>query len=232
MRSESTSRRAEAGLALRTRNTRLSKPVGAQILRRVLRIVGTIVPDRNVGADSHDRAFVFDSRGAQPLPSGAAGVAWIQTDQGGLATGWRSTVGEHVQHDFDELTEAALTYAFRELAKFGDIYAFAVHRLTDDDTLLSLPAPEGGADHPASTSALGQLAREAREDTRTLRAIAIVADMRLEDGSDAIRVQLEHRNGYAIDVLARYSRRRFGRAPRYGPLSASEGTGVVWNRAL
>lgn len=143
-------------------------------------------------------------------------------------TSWRATVEEHVQRDFDELTSAALDYALHALGKLGEIYPFAVHRLTDGDTRLSMPTPNDGNEHPLSTDVLDWLVQEAQQNAQEIRAIAIVADLRLEDGADAVRVQLEHRNGHAIDVTARYRKSRFRRTPKYEPLSASVGAGEVW----
>lgn len=68
--------------------------------------------------------------------------------------------------------------------------------------------------------------------TRTrddLRAIAIVADVRTSDW-DAVRVELEHRDGHAIAVLLPYKKKRFGRGIAYGSLRAAAGTRRVWGQ--
>jgi hypothetical protein len=55
-----------------------------------------------------------------------------------------------------------------------------------------------------------------------------VADVRA-DGSDAIRVQIEHRKGHAMYVLMPYRKRRLKRGVEYGSLTAGSGTPQVWN---
>ena len=61
-----------------------------------------------------------------------------------------------------------------------------------------------------------------------LRAAAVIADVRLPDGGDAIRVELEHTEGLALTVLLPYSKKRFGRGIDYAPLQAGAGTRHVW----
>lgn len=61
-----------------------------------------------------------------------------------------------------------------------------------------------------------------------LRAAAVIADIRLPDGADAIRVELEHTEGPALTVLLPYSKKRFGKTIDYGQLSAATGTRHIW----
>jgi len=67
----------------------------------------------------------------------------------------------------------------------------------------------------------------ARQDA--LRAVALVADVRV-DGGDAVRVELEHRDGHALAVLLPYKKKRFGRVIEYGALGAGTAAPQVWTR--
>ncbi len=60
------------------------------------------------------------------------------------------------------------------------------------------------------------------------RACAVVADVRLPDGADAIRVELEHREGVAMAILLPYSTRQPGQRREYGPLSAAASDPRIW----
>lgn len=96
---------------------------------------------------------------------------------------WRAAAGEHVERDFDELTSAALHFARHGLGKFGEIHPFAIHRMTDGDTVLSMPTSSDTGEYPQPTDVLDWLVLEAQQSAQHLRAIAIVADLRLEDGT-------------------------------------------------
>ena len=47
--------------------------------------------------------------------------------------------------------------------------------------------------------------------------------------SDAVRVELEHRDGHAISVLLPYKRKRLRRGLDFGDLSAGPGERRVWS---
>jgi len=66
------------------------------------------------------------------------------------------------------------------------------------------------------------------ECVQSLRAIALVTDVRLAE-SDAVRVELEHREGRALAVFLPYRKKRVRRGIEYGNLSAGPGTQQVWS---
>jgi hypothetical protein len=69
----------------------------------------------------------------------------------------------------------------------------------------------------------------ARRNRDELVAVAVVADVRLVDeGGDAIRVQLEHRDGVALEIAAPYRRQRLRRRAEIGELRLGEAETRVW----
>ena len=59
------------------------------------------------------------------------------------------------------------------------------------------------------------------------RAVAVVADARTAD-SDAVRVELEHREGTCLFVLQPYSRSRLRKKVTFGAMSVSVGERHTW----
>jgi len=72
------------------------------------------------------------------------------------------------------------------------------------------------------------LSRATASSATGLRAVALVADVRAV-GSDAIRVEIEHREGQAMFVLMPYKRRRLKRGVDYGDLTAGAGHPQIWS---
>jgi len=60
--------------------------------------------------------------------------------------------------------------------------------------------------------------------------VAFVADVRVE-GSDAVRVELEHAEGVAIVFLMPYSRSRFKKSLTFSEPNASAGQRRIWTSA-
>ncbi len=87
-------------------------------------------------------------------------------------------------------------------------------------------ADPGLGDHPASDEVLALLYDGARTNASKARAAAIVADVRA-NGSDAVRVELEHREGVALVVLLPYKRSRFKKLS-FGQMSVAQGQSRIW----
>ena len=62
--------------------------------------------------------------------------------------------------------------------------------------------------------------------TQELRAAAIVSDVKLGSGEDAIRVEIEHREGGVLAVVLPY--KKSGRNVTYGNLAALPGERRIW----
>ena len=91
-----------------------------------------------------------------------------------------------------------------------------------------MAAGDTGEDRPPSQLVLDLLVQGYREQRDGLRAIALVADVRA-DGSDAIRVEIEHREGQAMFVLMPYRKRRLKWGIDYGDLAAGAGSPQIWS---
>jgi hypothetical protein len=145
---------------------------------------------------------------------------------------WREAATREAQDDLDGLLNAALPFAQQMLDEDGEFYPYGV-ALTDSGEVQML-AGYGGGEQPTSAAILETLVaglrgdRETSGDRETIRAAALVANVRAKD-SDAVRVELEHRDGHAIIVLLPYQEKRFGRGIKYGSLTASPGSRQIWD---
>lgn len=88
--------------------------------------------------------------------------------------------------------------------------------------------PDADNDRPASADVITACRTTLAERRDQLRAAAVVADIRLPDGGDAVQVELEHTEGPALTVVLPYSKKRFGRDIDYGQLRAAAGNRHVW----
>ena len=90
-------------------------------------------------------------------------------------------------------------------------------------------ADPGLGEHPESQAVIDSLYSGIVGDRDALRAVAVVADVRA-DGSDAIRVRFEHRDGGpAMEILVRYAKKRFRGGIEYGATSVSGTERQVWS---
>ena len=142
-------------------------------------------------------------------------------------TPWRDTASQQAQDDLDGLLEPALGFAQQQLDKHGEFYPYAV--VVDADGQPRMVAADTGDDRPASPDLITTLFSTLSDERSSLRAAAIVADVRLpEANSDAIRVTLEHSERVALTVLLPYRIRRLGRGVDYGNLQAGAATAFIW----
>ncbi len=142
-------------------------------------------------------------------------------------TPWRDTASQQAQDDLDGLLEPALGFAQQQLDKHGEFYPYAV--VVDADGQQRMVAADTGDDRPASPDLITTLFSTLSDERSSLRAAAIVADVRLpEANSDAIRVTLEHSERVALTVLLPYRIRRLGRGVDYGNLQAGAATAFIW----
>jgi hypothetical protein len=61
-----------------------------------------------------------------------------------------------------------------------------------------------------------------------LDAVAYVDDGRLASGSDAVRIDLEHRDGHTLEIVTPYRIKRLGRGVETGQMSVSGGVRRIW----
>ena len=139
---------------------------------------------------------------------------------------WRDAAAPVVQQDLDDLFDAALRAASQFLVRHGEFFPFGWW-IKDDDMALFAADP-GIGEQPSSHEVVRALAEAADAERERLRAVAIACDVVLPDGGDAVRVQLEHREGVALEVLVPYRRRRFSRKLTHGEMKVSSGDARLW----
>ena len=139
---------------------------------------------------------------------------------------WRESASQEAQDDLDGLLDAALPFAQDMLAEHGEFFPYAMSLSTDGEEAIVAGDP-GTGERPASTDVLSVLVSGLRAQRERLRALVILSDVRL-DGADAIRAELEHREGQAMAIFLPYKRRRFGRVVDYDDLRASAAQPQVW----
>jgi hypothetical protein len=142
-------------------------------------------------------------------------------------TSWRDTATPQAQDDLDRLLELTLPFAQQQLTQHGEFFPFAAAVDADGAPTLVSADPAAVGDRPASTEVLDHLLSGLRDRADDLRAVAVVADVRLES-SDAVRVELEHRDGQAVRVLLPYRKKRLRRGVDYGQLAAVPGQPHIW----
>lgn len=141
-------------------------------------------------------------------------------------TSWRDSASGQSQDDLDGLLNVTLPFAQQMLAKSGEFYPFGAAVTATGETRLVAGDP-GQGEYPASAEVISTLLGGFRQTRADLRAVATCSDVRLTD-SDAVRVELEHRDGHAMAVLMPYKKKRFGRGVEYGELRAGAAGRQVW----
>lgn len=144
-------------------------------------------------------------------------------------TSWRDTASAQAQDDLDALANAVLPFAEQSVAKYGEFFPFgaATDEATGEITMLAADPDLG--EQPPSQQVLDALYRGAQAEADTRCAVAFVADVRAR-GGDAIRVELEHREGATLVILVPYTRSRFSKKVTLGQMSVGLGERRTWNR--
>jgi hypothetical protein len=142
-------------------------------------------------------------------------------------TSWRESVPEPVQEHIDGLINVALDAASEFLDKSGEFFPFGL-AVGEDGEISMFGVDPGLGEHPESTDVLRSLGDVARGERERFQAVAFTADVSLQDGSDAVRVQLEHREGVVLEIVAPYRRRRFTGRVTLDQGAVSRGTAQVW----
>ena len=108
--------------------------------------------------------------------------------------------------DLDQLLSASLEAATRLLGVDGEFYPFAV-ALTGGGELVA-PTVDPGEAQPAADRVVDLLVEALREGKAAFRVVAVVSDVTIagDPGQqrDAIRVELEERDGDAVTVVVPY----------------------------
>ena len=140
---------------------------------------------------------------------------------------WRAEIAQEIQDDLDYLAAEGMTAARELLEINGEFFPFGLRLPATGDVEL-LDADPGLGEHPPAEAVL-EFLREVSSTMRDgARAMAFVVAVETHAG-DAIRVELEHRDGGpALAVLLRYGRRAIRRSFEYSELVAEENERRVW----
>ena len=136
---------------------------------------------------------------------------------------WRDTTPQAAQDDMDVLLATALEVAQRQLAEEGALAPFGV--VADDQGLALRGIAPGGAEDTSRwstscTTGCGWSARGARA--------AVVVDVRLPSGSDAIQVHVEHSDHRAPALVVALPYAGAGEDLTYGDVAAAAEPPRVW----
>ena len=144
-------------------------------------------------------------------------------------TSWRDNTTEQTQNDVDEMVDAALNAAQKLLAENGEFLPFGLG-VASDGVLRAFGVDESVLPaEPASKDVVEALQAGFASGRAELRAVAVVADVRLKaGGGDAINVSLEHSEGPAMNVQLPYSRDVDSADIDYGEASATPGRRRIW----
>ena len=141
-------------------------------------------------------------------------------------TSWRDSASQQAQDDLDGLLDASLPVAQEMLDQHEEFFPYAL-AVTGSGETIQIAGDPGEGEQSSSVAVLQILFEGLRAERDTLRAAAVVSDVRLSD-SDGVRVELEHAEGQAIVVLLPYRRKRLRRGVEYGEISAGQGERQIW----
>jgi hypothetical protein len=118
---------------------------------------------------------------------------------------WSDSASHQAQADLDELCEAAADLAARRIALAGDFQPFAFAVSVDGYVQAVQPNDPSGTVSDVSEQ-LATLWRDLAECSENLRAVAVAVSVTLPDENrDGIQITVEHREGIAIGLIARYT---------------------------
>lgn len=146
---------------------------------------------------------------------------------------WRTSVPEATATDLENLLGTGMGAAQEQLERNGGFLPFALVVENDGEVRLVAVSPADSAsgstdefDADGMIRDITELLRQNRED---FRAAAIVCDITLvEEGSDAIHVATEHRDGAVFAAVLPYAAKESTREWEFGELSADTNEPVIW----
>jgi len=118
----------------------------------------------------------------------------------------------------------ALPFAQQMLARHGEFYPYAFSMNSEGE--VRMEAAHTGSERPSSLDLLALLYRGLAAKGKELRAAAIASDVKLGSGEDAIRLEIEHREGAVLAVVLPYRKEHGG--IKYGDLAAFPGERRIW----
>ena len=137
---------------------------------------------------------------------------------------WRDTTPQAAQDDMDVLLATALEVAQRQLAEEGALAPFGV--VADDQGLALRGIAPGSAED--TIAVVDELYDGLRLERSGLRGAAVVVDVRLPSGSDAIQVHVEHSDHRAPALVVALPYAGAGEDLTYGDVAAAAEPPRVW----
>jgi hypothetical protein len=148
---------------------------------------------------------------------------------------------EEVREDSNEVLNASVTYAKRMLRKYGQFAPFAYRMKEDREVALEVVAqhdmpPEPGMLLDLLYEQLGERARKGLIVAAAFASNVTMAKPSKEGYTDAVMVDLEHRDGYSVQAFIPYRitggqlHGFFPRVVRFGALKTQYGTPRLFGR--
>ncbi|MCW2842625.1 MAG: hypothetical protein JWN22_541 [Nocardioides sp.] len=140
---------------------------------------------------------------------------------------WRDTTSATAQDDLDALLNAAIEFAEQQLVEHGGMYPFAAAVSESGEIDILAFEPDEG-EEPEPEDVLENLRVAARESARSGRAAAFVSDVLLEDDADALRIEMEHRDGVTFEIFLPYTSDAETQSIVFGEMAAADGEASIW----
>lgn len=142
-----------------------------------------------------------------------------------MTDSWRDGLPGHVQDEVEECFGEALNMAVDLLRKNGEFFPVGAVLESAKGQAVPIAAwDENLGEQPESRAVLDLLYAGAATQKDSILAAAFACDVRLSDGSDAVRVEVEHVHGPALEIVVPYRRSRLRRSVALGEMSVSPGT--------
>ncbi len=135
---------------------------------------------------------------------------------------WGDDLSEKAKTEMDQVLSVAVAFAEKMLEGQGAFYPYAV-KLTDEGETEMVTAPAGSED------ALATLTAALVAQRFELRVAAVVAAVHLQSlESDAVRVDLEHRDGAALTLIRPYTRKKLRKKIDWGDMQSMVVNPTIW----
>jgi len=138
---------------------------------------------------------------------------------------WRDDISEGAQSDLDTVFSQAALLARTLLMRNREFFPFAATIGAKGAVGLSTPVPD--ATTPTVHDVIEAITAELRRDKAGKRAYAIVALARTADGGEAVRIELEHKEGVALLIGMPIVRGESG-SVTFGDMAAHPGRRLIW----
>lgn len=144
---------------------------------------------------------------------------------------WRDTTSTAAQDDLDGLLNAVIPFAEQHLVEHGGLYPFAGALSAGGEIDILAFEPDEG-EEPEVEDVLAQLHAAAGETAGSGRAAAFVTDVIVDNDGDgdaeALRIEMEHREGIAFEIFLPYTRDEAGSEVTFGEMTVADGEARLW----